>query len=389
MIAGAVIGALWPAEAQNLKVVSSIFLRLIKCIVVPLVFSTLIVGIAGHNDDVKSVGRLALKSLIYFEVITTLALAVGLLMVNLIRPGTGVSLNVPVEKSSESIAHPRTTSELLERTVPQSLFESAANNDGLQVVVFAVLFGIALTQVTVKPRETMVNFFEGVSQVMFKFTGLVMKLAPFGIGAAMAVAVGHSGFFHVLRIFGMLVLTLYGAILLFVLAVLLPAARLARIPVLKFLNRIKYPAILAFTTTSSEVALPLAMEELLKMGVSRRVVSFVLPAGYSFNLDGTALYQSVALLFIAQAAGVPMSAGQQSMAMLTLMLTSKGAAGVPRASLVVLSGMLTVFGLPAEGVALLLSVDLIMDMGRTTLNLVGNCLATAVVARWEGELNDK
>jgi proton glutamate symport protein len=303
----------------------------------------------------------------------------------MVRPGVGVSLGATA-KSVETVAAPPTGSELLERTVPQSFFESAARNDGLQVVVFAVLFGVALTQVKGKPRETMTNFFEGVSEVMFKFTGLVMKLAPFGIGAAMAVAVGHAGFFEVLRVFGRLVFTLYGAVLVFVLAVLLPVALLARIPILRFLNRIKQPIMIAFSTTSSEAALPSAMEELVRFGVPKRIVSFVLPAGYSFNLDGTTLYLSVALVFIAQAAGVPMTVGQQCLAMLTLMLTSKGAAGVPRAALVVLSGTLAVFNLPIEGVALLLSVDLIMDMARTTLNLVGNCLAGAVVARWEGEL---
>jgi proton glutamate symport protein len=252
-------------------------------------------------------------------------------------------------------------------------------------VVFAVIFGIALSQVQGKPRETMLGFFEGLSEVMFKFTALVMKLAPFGIAAAMAVAVGHAGL-DVLQSLGKVVATLYAAVLIFVLVVLLPIALIARVSLRRFWNLLKQPTLIAFSTTSSEAALPSAMEQLVKFGVPKRIVSFVLPAGYSFNLDGTTLYLAVATPFVAQAAGVSLTIGQQITAMLIMMLTSKGAAGVPRAGIVVLSATLTTMGLPLEGVALLLSVDLLMDMARTTLNLIGNCLAGAVVARWEGEL---
>ncbi len=386
MVLGVVLGWLFPAASQQLQIVSNIFLRLIKCIVVPLIFSTLVVGIAGQGGGMKVVGRLALKSIIYFEVMTTLALVVGLVTVNIVKPGVGVALvpaggpgNVPLGQLSAA--------NLLEHSVPQSLFESAARNDVLAVVVFAVIFGAALSQVRGKPAEMMFGFFEGLSEVMFKFTGLVMKLAPFGIAAAMAVAVGHSGL-EILRSLGRVVATLYAAVILFVFLVMLPAALIAGISLRKFWAHIKQPALIAFSTTSSEAALPLAMEEMVKFGVPKSIVSFVLPAGYSFNLDGTTLYLAVATPFIAQAAGIPLTAGQQVLAMLTLMLTSKGAAGVPRAGLVVLSATLAALGLPGEGIALLLSVDLLMDMARTTLNLVGNCLAAAVVARWEGQLTN-
>jgi proton glutamate symport protein len=390
MVAGILIGWTFPADtypelARNLKVVSNIFLKLIKCIIVPIIFGTLVVGIAGHSDDLKAVGRLALKSFVYFEVVTTLALGIGLLAVNLVRPGIGVALKQSAEPGQQPAAKMQTTQEMIEHIAPKSFFESAAANDVLQVVVFAVIFAVALTQVTGKPKETMLNFFEGLSEVMFKFTGLVMMFAPFGIGAAMAVTVGHSGI-GVLSNLGKLVLTLYGALIVFALMVLLPVALLARIPVLKFLRAVKEPALIAFSTTSSDAALPMAFKRMAEFGVPKRIVSFVLPTGYSFNLDGSTLYLAIASVFVAQAAGIEMTLGQQLMMMLTLMLTTKGIAAVPRASLVILSGTLATFGLPLEGVAIILGVDELMDMARTTINLVGNCLASAVMARWEGEL---
>jgi len=381
MLVGVGIGAAFPEQSQHLKVISNIFLRLIKCIIVPIIFGTLVVGIAGHSDDLKAVGRLALKSIIYFEIVTTLALAVGLLAVNIVKPGVGVVL--PPTPMME-VPHQQTGAEVIEHIFPKSLFESAANNDVLQVVVFAVIFAVALTQVRGKPKETMLNFFEGLSEVMFKFTGLAMNFAPFGIGAAMAVTVGHSGL-GVLVNLGKLVLTLYGALIVFVLVVLWPVALLARIPVLKFLKAVKEPALIAFTTTSSDAALPDAFKKMIAFGVPKRIVSFVLPTGYSFNLDGSTLYLAVASVFVAQAAGVELTIGQQLLMMLTLMLTTKGIAAVPRASLVILMGTLASFHLPLAGVALILGVDELMDMARTTVNLVGNCLASAVMARSEGE----
>jgi proton glutamate symport protein len=385
MILGVIIGALFPEESQHLKVVSNIFLRLIKCILVPLVFATLVVGIAGHADDLKAVGRLAVKSIIYFEIVTTLALVIGLVAVNLTEPGVGVSLPPPdpsmVKPPSEKI----TLSSVIEHAVPRSFFEAAAANDVLQIVCFAVLFAIALAQTQGSHRTTMLGFCESLTEVMFKFVGLVMKFAPFGIGAAMAYTVGHSGLGVLLNL-GKLILTLYGALIVFCLVVLLPIALWARIPIKRFINAVREPAILAFTTTSSDAALPDAMQRLIAFGVPKRIVSFVMPMGYSFNLDGSTLYLAIASVFVAQAAGVELSIGQQVAIMLTLMLTSKGMAGIPRASQVILAGTLVTFGLPLEGVVLIIGVDELMDMARTTINLVGNCLATAVVARWEGEL---
>jgi len=385
MVVGVLIGWRFPEESQHLKVISNIFLSLIKCILVPLVFSTLVVGIAGHADDLKAVGRLALKSLFYFEVVTTLALVIGLMAVNLARPGDGLTLPPPSGTTTLAPQTQVTFSSILEHLVPKSFFAAASANDVLQVVVFAILFGIALAQVPGTQRASMLSFCEGLAEVMFKFTGIVMKFAPFGIGAAMAVTVGHGGLGVLLNL-GRLILTLYGALLVFCVLVLFPMALWARIPVGRFLKLLKEPIILAFTTTSSDAAMPDAMKRLVSFGVPKRIVSFVMPMGYSFNLDGSTLYLAVASVFVAQAAGIELTTTQQIVMMLTLMLTSKGMAGIPRASQVILAGTLVTFGLPLEGVLLIIGVDELMDMARTTVNLVGNCLATAVMARWEGEL---
>jgi len=387
MVVGILIGWAFPEGSQHLKVVSNVFLKLIKCIIVPILVGTLVIGIAGHSDDLKAVGRLAFKSFVYFEIVTTLALVVGLVAVNWVQPGKGVHLPASSEESQAFAAKKLTTAGMIEDTVPRSFFESAASNHVLQVVVFTVIFAVALTQVQGKPKETMLNFFEGLSEVMFKFTGIVMLFAPFGIGAAMAVTVGHSGL-GVLKNLGLLVATLYGALVVFCLLVLLPAALWARIPIRKFLRAVKEPALIAFSTTSSDAALPDALKRMVEFGVPKRIVSFVLPTGYSFNLDGSTLYLAVASVFVAQAAGIELTLGTQILMMLTLMLTTKGIAAVPRASLVILSGTLATFGLPLAGVAIILGVDELMDMARTTVNLVGNCLASAVMARWEGEFND-
>ena len=384
MVGGVLVGCLFPEGSQHLRVISNVFLRMIKCLLVPLVFGTLVVGIAGHSDDLKAVGRLALKAIIYFELVTTLALVIGLTAVNLTRPGVGVSLPPPGAGSGQVAAQKVTLSGIIEHIFPRSFFEAAAANDVLQVVCFAVLFAIALTQVRGKPRETMVGFCESLTEVMFKFVGVVMMFAPFGIGAAMAYTVGHSGLGVLLNL-GKLILTLYGALLVFCIGVLWPVAYCARVPVKTFLRSIREPALLAFSTTSSDAAMPDAMKRMVAFGVPKRIVSFVMPLGYSFNLDGSTLHLAVASVFVAQAAGVQLSLGQQLAIMLTLMLTSKGMAGVPRASQVILAGTLVTFDLPLEGVVLILGVDELMDMARTTVNLVGNCLATAVVARWEGE----
>ncbi len=386
MVAGVLIGWLFPEQSQHLKVVSNIFLRMIKCILVPLVFGTLVVGIASHSDDLKAVGRLALKSIFYFEIVTTLALVVGLGFVNWTQPGVGVQLPPSGAAADKVTATKVTWQGIIEHIVPKSFFEAATTNDVLQVVFFAILFAVALTQVHGKPRESMLSFCEGLTEVMFKFTGIVMMFAPFGVGAAMAYTIGHSGI-GVLVNLAKLILTLYAALIVFCVLVLLPVALWARVPVLRFLKTIREPALLAFSTTSSDAAMPDAMKRMIQFGVPKRIVSFVMPIGYSFNLDGSTLYLAVASVFVAQAAGIDLPLSTQLLMMLTLMLTSKGMAGIPRASQVILAGTLVTFGLPLEGVVLIIGVDELMDMARTTVNLVGNCLATAVMARWEGEFS--
>ena len=373
--------------ASMVNPLSTIFLRMIKSIVAPLLFASLVVGIAGHGDDLKKVGRLALKSLLYFEVVTTIALAVGLAAVHLTKPGVGVALPPTAAGTEQFTQNHVSLAGVLEHTVPASIFEAMAKNEVLQIVFFSLLFGIALAQVKGRPRETMLAFCESLSEIMFKFTGLVMKYAPIGIGAAVAVTVGKNGL-GVLKNLGLLVGTLYGALIVFVLFVLLPVALLAKVPVKKFWKHVREPWLIAFSTASSEAAFPMAMQNMEKMGVPKHIVSFVLPTGYSFNLDGSTLYLAVASIFVAQAAGVDMPLGTQLIMMLTLMLTSKGVAAVPWASLVILAGTLTQFGLPLEGIAVILGVDAFMDMARTSVNLLGNCLASVVMARWEGEFDD-
>jgi proton glutamate symport protein len=390
MVVGILLGYLFPAAEYpgliaTFKVGSSVFLRLIKTLIVPLLFSTLVVGIAGHGDDMKKVGRLAFRSIIYFEVVTTLALVVGLLAVNIVRPGDGISLEGAAAQTGTDYAATKVTfASVMEHMVPQSFFEAASKNEVLQIVVFTLLFAVGLSRVEGRSKEVMLEFCESLSQVMFKFTNLVMSFAPIGIGCAIAVTIGSSGL-GVLKSLAILVLTLYGALLVFVFAVLLPIALIARVPIRRFWSFVKEPWLIAFSTASSEAALPKAMENLEKFGLPRRIIAFVLPTGYSFNLDGSTLYLAVAAVFAAQAGGIDLTIGQQLMIMLTLMLTSKGVAGVPRAALVILSGALAMFDLPLEAIALILGVDALMDMGRTSINVLGNCLATAVMARWEGE----
>jgi proton glutamate symport protein len=384
MVAGTLLGWLAPDTGMAIKPLSDVFLRMIKSIVVPLIFGTLVIGVAGHGDDLRRVGRLALKSIVYFEGVTTLALAVGLLAVNLLRPGDGVQLPTPAVGAAPTVAGGVTLGGLLQHLVPQSFFEAAANNDVLSIVFWSVLFALALTQIREGPRDVMLRLCEALVEIMFKFTAIVMGFAPIGIGAAIAYTVGHSGL-GVLSSLGKLVLTLYVALVVFIAFVLLPVAYLAGVPVRRFFGAVKEPALIAFSTASSEAALPKAMVQMEAIGVPRRIVAFVIPTGYSFNLDGSTLYLAVAAVFAAQAAGMAMTLGQQLVMMLTLMLTSKGVAGVPRAALVILSGTLATFHIPLEAVAVILGVDALMDMARTSVNVVGNCLASVVMARWEGE----
>jgi proton glutamate symport protein len=388
MVVGILVGVFLPGVAVKLGPLSNIFLRMIKSLIAPLLFSTLVIGIAGHGDDMKKVGKLAFRSIIYFEIVTTLALVVGLLAVNIIKPGEGVT--IPTSATAPAVVAPTakiTVGGMLEHIVPQSVVEAASKNEVLPIVFWSIIFAVALARVPVAPKKFMLSFCESLSETMFKFVAIVMAFAPFGIGAAIAVTVGQSGL-GILRNLGILVLTLYGALIVFALFVLLPTAIIAKVPIRGFIKAVKEPWLIAFSTASSEAALPRAMQAMEDFGVPRRIVAFVIPTGYSFNLDGSTLYLALASVFVAQAAGIDMPLSQQLLMMLTLMVTSKGVAAVPRASLVILSGALTQFGLPLEGIAVILGVDALMDMARTSINVVGNCLASVVMARWEGEFRN-
>ena len=446
LILGIFIGWLLPSVGLEARPLSNLFLNLIKCIIAPLVFATLVIGISG-TGDMKQVGRIGAKSLLYFEIVTTLALAIGLIAVNVAQPGKGLSLS-SVEKtenkkdladragvlareakeaanqantslqndnSTEAVeqtskaarlsseatdvlgralvapeppAKPQSLGDIIAHLSPSSIIKAMAEGDVLQIVVFSVLFALAVTSIGKQKSEPIVKWCESLADVMFRFTEFVMKFAPIGVGAAMAYTVSHSGL-EVLKNLAMLVGTLYVALLVLCLLVLLPIALFFRVPLRDFYNAVKTPAVIAFATTSSESALPKAMENLVKLGCPKRIVGFVLPTGYSFNLDGTTLYLAVASIFVAQAAGIELSWTQQIVMMLTLMLTSKGVAGVPRASLVILLGTLASFNLPVEGVILILGVDELMDMARTAVNVIGNCLATVVITKWEGAFRNE
>ena len=380
MVVGVALGYFEPEFAKQLAPVSNIFLRLIKSIIAPLIFGTLVYGIAGAGS-VKTMGRIGAKAIIYFEIVTTLALLIGLAAVNIVQPGVGIKLE---KSAAEAIApqSPATLSGMLEHTFPASIVDAMAKGEVLQIVVFAFLFGAACVAAGSK-ADPIVKFTGALAEVMFEYTRYVMYLAPFGVGAAMAVTVGTKGF-GVLFGLGKLILTMYVAQIVFVAIVFGAVIAIFRLPAIKFLEAVREPFAIAFSTASSEAALPLALENMEKFGVPKHIVGFVIPAGYSFNLDGTTLYLSLASVFVAQAASVQLSIWQQVVMMLTLMLTSKGVAGVPRAALVILSGTLATFQLPMEGVAVLLGIDAVMDMARTSVNVLGNCLASAVVAKWEG-----
>ncbi len=385
LVIGACVGNEWPDVAINLQVLSKVFLKLIKTIVGPLIFATLVYGIAGHSD-IKQVGRMGWKSLLYFEIVTTIALFIGLAAINLFPVGEGIirpdALNAEV-----AAAEPQTWQQIILHIFPENIAKSIADGEVLQIVVFSVIFGIALIMVPEKKRKVMVDFTQSLSEVMFKFTNIVMYFAPIGVGAAMAYTVGHMGLGILENLLGLLLL-LYSSLIVFVLFVLLPIALYAKIPIGKFLKAIKQPVSIAFATTSSEAALPRAMESMESIGVPRKIVSFVMPMGYSFNLDGTTLYLSLASIFVAQAAGIDLSFTEQLIMVFTLMVTSKGVAGIPRASLVILMGTAASFNLPVWPIFIILGIDELMDMARTSINVVGNCLASAVIAKWEGEFDD-
>jgi proton glutamate symport protein len=383
MIAGGELGADAPAHAIRLRVFSDIFLRLIKTIVAPLILGTLITGIAAHGQ-MRSLGRMGLRALIYFEVLTTIAMVVGLAAINITHAGVGLAVpqqhitNVPAAQA------PLTWDAVLLHTFPENIAKAVADNQILQVAVFAVLFGVAMGRLSAEHRAPLLRVIESLTHTMFAFTNIVMYYAPVGVGAAMAYTVGQMGpgvLFHL----GRLLLTLYAALLAFGLVGLLPVALIAGVPIRRFLRAVAEPATIAFATSTSEAALPRAMEAMEALGVPRRIVAFVIPAGYSFNLDGSTLYLALASVFVAQAAGVAMSWKQQIFMVATLMLTSKGVAGVPRATLVVLLATAAMFHLPEEPIFVVLGIDALMDMARTCVNVVGNCLASVVIARWEGE----
>ncbi len=381
LVAGVFLGVFFPEFSKSLSPISNIFLRLIRSIVGPLLFGTLVYGIASAGE-LKTMGRIALKAITYFEVATTLALIIGLVMVNLFQPGVGVALNAGGSPPVPALAKPVSLGQVFEHAVPANIFESLAQNDVLQMVVFFFIFGAACSAVGAKAKPVL-EFASSIAEVMFRYTKYVMYTAPFGVGAAIAVTVGSKGI-KVLFGLGKLVGTLYLAQAIFVTLVLGAALVIAKVPIGRFFLAVRQPFLLAFSTASSEAALPLALENMERFGVPKHIVGFVLPTGYSFNLDGSTLYLSLASMFIAQAAGVHMPLATQITMMLTLMLTSKGVAAVPRASLVILAGTLSTFQLPLEGITLILGVDALMDMCRTSVNLLGNCVATAVVARWEG-----
>jgi len=382
IVAGALVSRFAPARAELFRPFASLFLRLIKMIVAPLIFATLVAGVGGAGAHGRRVGRMGFRAIVYFEIVTALALVVGLAAVNLTKPGVGVTLP-PAAGTVEITAQPQTWDQILLHAVPESIVSALAGNDVLQIVIFALAFGIAVSRIGDKGKP-IVALMESVSEAMFTLTNGIMHYAPVGVGAAIAYTVGRGGL-GVLWNLASLVATLYGALVVFLVAVLLPVALLARVPLRAFLRAVKEPALIAFSTASSEAALPRAMETIEALGVPRPIVAFILPLGYSFNLDGSTLYLSLAAIFVAQAAGVHLTIGQQTTMLLTLMLTSKGVAGVARASLVVLAATLGAYHLPLEGVTLILGVDTLMDMARTTVNVIGNCLATVVVARWEGE----
>ena len=382
VVIGYIVSITDPAWSANIRPFSQLFIRMIKMIIAPLIFATLVAGIAGAGH-VRQVGRMGFKAIVYFEIVTTIALVIGLVAVNIVKPGVGV--NLPPE-AGDVTATAQGWKEILLHLVPESVIQAMATGDVLQIVVFSIIFGIALGMIGEKGKP-LVSLCEQLAETMFKFTSIVMRYAPIGVGAAMAYTVGHGGL-RVLVNLALLVMTLYGALIVLILGVFLPIALIFKVPIRKFIRAVREPAIIAFATTSSESALPRAMEVLERLGVPRRIVSFILPLGYSFNLDGTTLYLSLAAVFVAQAAGVELTVGQQITMLLTLMLTSKGVAGVPRASLVILAGTLASYNLPLAGVTLILGVDELMDMARTMTNVIGNCLATVVVAIMEGEFKE-
>ncbi len=405
IVIGIILGRDYPGIALSLQPLSQGFIRLVKTIVGPILFATLVYGIAGHND-LKQVGRMAWKSLLYFYTATTLALFIGLAAINITKAGVGVDASkIPhhelpktsptkdadlkaLEIIPESNQWIFKTTAFFRDVFPENIIKSIYENQVLQIVVFAVIFGIGLAQLPERKKKPLVVFMDSLAETMFKYTHIIMYFAPVGVGAAMAYTVGHMGI-DILRYLFMLLFTLYCALIAFLLLVLLPIALYMKVPIKKFIEAIKEPVSIAFATTSSDAALPVVMQNMENFGVPRKIVSFVVPTGYSFNLDGTTLYLSLASIFVAQAAGMHLSFGQQLLICLTLMITSKGVAAIPRASLIILIATADQFGLPTFIIAAILGIDELMDMARTSVNVIGNCLASVVIAKWEGEFDQE
>lgn len=405
MILGVIIGVEYSGMAMALQPLSTGFIKLVKTIVGPILFATLVYGIAGHSD-LKQVGRMAWKSLLYFNVATTFAILIGLIAINITQAGSGIDLSsfpqhdLPTtssvkENDLKALKHIPEESHWLYKTTaffrdifPENIVKSIYENQVLQIVVFSVVFGIGLAMLDEKKKKPLIDFVESLSETMFKYTKIVMYFAPIGVGAAMAYTVGHMGV-DILKYLFLLLLTLYVALGAFILLILLPLALYLKIPIKKFISAIKEPVSIAFATTSSDAALPKVMTNMEAFGVPRRIVSFVVPTGYSFNLDGTALYLSLASIFVAQAAGIELSIGQQLLMCLTLMITSKGVAAIPRAALIILIATADQFGLPLIIISAILGIDELMDMGRTSLNVIGNCMASVIIAKWEGEFDQE
>ena len=386
MVIGAEVGHDFEGVAVQLRFLSQIFLRLITTIVAPLLFATLVVGIAGHSN-LRQVGRMGVRALIYFEVVTTFALLIGWVAISISRAGDGIVLPPPVEGTQVPQTAPHTWQDTLIQIFPQNIARAVVEAQMLQIVVFSVIFAIALAMIDEEKRRPLLSFAESLAETMFRFTRIVMLMAPIGVGAAIAYTVGSLGV-GILVNLAKLLATFYIAVAVFVAGVLLPVALLAKVPLKRFIAAVAEPVSIAFATTSSEAALPRAMQAMERIGVPRQIVAFVMPTGYTFNLDGSTLYLSLTSIFVAQAAGIHLTLGQQFVMLLTLMLSSKGVAGVPRGAVVVLLGTVASFKLPVEPVLVILGIDAVLDMLRTSVNVLGNCLATVVIARWEGEYQE-
>ncbi len=385
MVAGIVLGLDAPHVSAQLRIAGDIFLRLIRMIVAPLIFGGIVTGIAGHSE-LKGVGRVALKAVLFFEVVTTLGLVIGLIAINLTHAGVGVTLPV-VAQAVAPAAHSETWQQLILNIFPENIAQAVAQNQILQVAIFSLLFGAALATLPEAKRAPLVTVLQSLTDTMFRMTKFIMVVAPVAAGAAMAYTVSTAGL-HLLESLAELAITYYGALAAFILLILVPILVAGGIPVRRFAAAIAEPAAIGFATTSSEAALPLAMERLEEFGVPRWIVSFVVPTGYSFNMTGSSVYLTMAAIFAAQAAGIHLTLGEQLVMLATLMLTSKGVAGVPRATLVVLMASAADLHIPSSAILVLLGVDTLMDMGRSAMNVIGNCMAAVVVARWEGELQN-